>query len=333
MRTISGGELVELSSDLAWTTRLIEQNVGMFTTVGGDAPSVRIAVERSTAPFSTAGLRVLTRGAYAGVNHVVLTDVGGSGFDMRFEICDDVLDVVARYRPGNMTRAANVALAERFGLLTSQVLVHYPVLWRASWRGRVPLHASAFRASAGTPLLAGPGGIGKSTILSAALRDGATATADNLCCADETSCYGLMEPLRTDAHRGARGPRTSHGRVSRPFGDREPMLSPDRIVVLERGLETSITRIAPSEAVRALVAGTYAAGELRRYWAIAATLSLGTGCGPVHPPIEGVASDMAASVPCVRVRVGEGRAVSVEELCDLTGRDGTVVRDEQEIPA
>jgi hypothetical protein len=324
MRFYSGGEIVEITSDLPWTTRIIERNVGTEAAQAPDGrPSVRLCIDRSTAPFSSRALRVLTRGAYASDGRVILINAGGSGFDLQVDVSDDVLDVTARYRPGATTRAANLALSDRFGLLACQVLVHYPVLWRAGWRGRVPLHASVLRAAGVTPLLAGPGGVGKSTILSAALRDGAVATADNLCCADETTCYGLIEPLRTDA-QGAHGSLTSHGRVSRPFGDREPALTPDRLVVLERGSQTSITRISPAEATRTLVAGTYAAGELRRYWAMSATLSLGTGLGPVHPPVEGVAAAMAARVPCVRVRVGDGQIVTTDQLCDVNlGTVGT----------
>ncbi len=317
MALYSGGEVVEIACDLPWVTRMIDRNVGgRVAQVSDQKPSVRLGVDGSTRPFSTRGLRVLTRGAYAGDGRVVLANAGGSGFDLQVDVGDDVLDVSARYRPGTATRAANVALSERFGLLACQVLVHYPVIWRAGWRGRIPLHASVLRTAAGTPLLAGPGGVGKSTILSAALRDGAVATADNLCCADETTCYGIAEPLRTDAH-GGRGPRTSHGRVSQPFGDREPLLAPDRLVVLERGRETSAARITPAQAARTLVGGTYAAGELRRYWAIAATLALGTGVGPVHPRVQDVAAAMAASVPCIRVRVGDGQAVTIEQLCDI----------------
>jgi hypothetical protein len=133
-------------------------------------PTVALSVEASTAPFPVTGLRVVTRGGYAGDELVVLRDVGGSGFDMRCAVDGDLLAVTARYRPGVATRAANLALASRFGLLAAQVLVHYPVLWRAGWRGRVPLHASVLATGSGTPLLAGPGGVGKTTIRRAARR-------------------------------------------------------------------------------------------------------------------------------------------------------------------
>ena len=52
-------------------------------------------------------------------------------------------------------------------------------------------------------------------------------------------------------------------------------LVPDSLVVLERlpAAEPSIVACSPVTAGRALVTSTYMAGELRRYWAFAATLS------------------------------------------------------------
>jgi hypothetical protein len=47
------------------------------------------------------------------------------------------------------------------------------------------------------------------------------------------------------------------------------------------------------------------AGELRRYWAFAATLSAGTGLGPAHPPVADIASSFAASLPCFALSLGK----------------------------
>lgn len=312
----TGGETVSVAADLPWVGRLLTAQLGVDPAAPADPgdPTVTLRLEASKAAFPRTGLQVVTRGAYARDARVVLEDAGGSGFDLCLDASGEVLDVRARYRPAASTRAANLALARRFGLLATQVLVHYPVLWRAGWRGRVPLHASVLATPWGTPLLAGPGGVGKTTILSAALRDGATATADNLCCADATTCFGLVEPLRTDADGGG-GRRTSHGRVSRPFGAREASLEPDRVVVVGRAERTSVEPMAPDDAARALTAGTYAAGELRRYWAFAATLALATGRGPAHPPVGEVAAGYTAGRPCLSVLVGDGDRVSADRLC------------------
>ena len=136
----SGGEVVAVDSELAWVTRLVARAVGEPAGEPATA-TIRLRVEADTAPFVHSGLRLVTRGTYGdGQRQAVLHNAGGSGFDLAV-LAGDPLAVTARYRPGPAVRAANRVLAHRFGLLAGQVLVHYPVLWRAGWRGRVPLHA------------------------------------------------------------------------------------------------------------------------------------------------------------------------------------------------
>ncbi|MEV8516899.1 hypothetical protein [Dactylosporangium sp. NPDC051484] len=329
MRYQTAGEVVDVETELPWAARLVARTLGAAgpTALPRDvagAATIRLRIEAGTTALPLLGLRQVTRGTWSDRVTTVLVNAGGSGFDLRVS-GGEPLEILARYRPGGPLRAANLLLGARFGLLAGQILVHYPVLWRAGWRGRVPLHACVLRGGPGspaTPLLAGPGGVGKSTLLRQAVEAGAVATADNLCCADETRCFGVAEPLRLDGP--ARGPRagTSHGRVELPMDDREPMLEPDRLVVLERGPRTEVGRLTPDEAARALVAGTYAAGELRRFWAFAATLALATGLGPAHPPIEAIAAGYARRLPCLRVRVGDGDSVSAASLCGLAMRGG-----------
>jgi hypothetical protein len=80
-----------------------------------------------------------------------------------------------------------------------------------------------------------------------------------------------------------------------------PELDPSCVVTLERGDHGGHPYLVPSSpeaAARALVTSTYMAGELRRYWAFAATIALGTGAGPAHPPVAAVAGALAAALPC-----------------------------------
>jgi hypothetical protein len=312
----SAGEVVDVQTELPWAGQLVSRATGHPADSPTGVASVRVRVEASTAAFDLSGLRPVTRGAYSDGQRTVLHNAGGSGFDLAVDVDSD-LSVIARYRPSYPLRAANRLLAGRFALLAGQMLVHYPVLWRAGWRGRVPLHASVLSSGAGAPMLVGPGGVGKSTVLLRAVASGAVATSDNLCCADADagSCFGVVEPMRTDSAPGARGQRTSHDRMELPFTSRVSELAPDRLVVLERGPHTEISELDAGEAARALVAGTYAAGELRRYWAFAATMALATGRGPAHPLIGEVAACYAARLPCRRVRVGDGDAMSLAQLC------------------
>jgi hypothetical protein len=344
----TGGELLEVAAAPGWVARLLAAATGTAAENGAaiaadmalengaaaaarlpESPTVTLRADAHRSPFDHGGMSPVTRGAYADGSRVLLENACSSGFDLLLEPTAAVLRVQARYRPDPKTRAANTLLAGRFRLLAAQTLLHYAVLWWGGRRGRVPLHASVVDTAAGVLLLAGPGGVGKTTAIRRALSEGGTATADNLCCADDMHCYGIAEPLRTDPissrhgpagprigpqNQHGRGRRTSHGRVEVAFPGRVPALAPDRLIVLARGATTATERLDPAEAARSLVSGTYAAGELRRYWAFAATLALGTGMGPAHPPIEAVAAGYARRLPCVRVQVADGDTADIDSV-------------------
>jgi hypothetical protein len=61
------------------------------------------------------------------------------------------------------------------------------------------------------------------------------------------------------------------------------------------------------------------AGELRRFWPLAATLALATGLGPAHPDVSGVAAMLAARLPCAEVRVAHGSPAPISELLGMAG--------------
>lgn len=94
---------------------------------------------------------------------------------------------------------------------------------------------------------------------------------------------------------------------------------PDLIVVLRRGMrdQPEVRRCDAAAATRWLVAGTYMAGELRRFWSFAATLSAGTGVGNPHPPVMDVASAFAARLPSVELVLGKQTGTSLSELLQM----------------
>lgn len=288
--------------------------------------TVHVALQPSRLPFSREGFTLIGRGCWASGTAVLITDACSSGFDLRAEPRGGVLRVTARYRPSPRTRAANTLLSGRFAMLAAQTLLHYPALWWASVHGRVPLHASVTSHDSSVTMIAGPGGVGKSTLLCAGLRRGEIATADNICACDGDEAHGLAEPLRVAAVPGFPGVpgRASayHGRRELPLPSRVTFLRPDRLVVLRRSAPAapaSVAELSPAETARALVAGTYMAGELRRFWSFAATLALGTGIGPPHPDVSGVAARLAARLPCLEVRVAAGATVPIGELLQPAG--------------
>ena len=215
------------------------------------------------------------------------------------------------------------------------MLLQYPAMWRAQQRGRVPLHASVCTVGGPsgpgrmTVLLAGPGGVGKSTLVHAELTGGARYTSDNICVSDGRSAWGVVEPLRLAAGRRERGGRRMpHGRRELPWPGRAGCLVPGRLVVLARGRAgvPAVTPCDPGRAARILLAGTYMAGELRRYWAFAAALALGTGVGTPHPPIEAVAAALARGTDCVTVALGDRPGPALRELLGAAGTDTEVRR-------
>jgi hypothetical protein len=98
-----------------------------------------------------------------------------------------------------------------------------------------------------------------------------------------------------------------HHRVEAPWERRVDELVPEFVLVLRRGTakRTSFVPGDPDRAAKSLVAGTYMAGELRRYWAFASTLSLGTGLGEVHPPVDQVARTLTSGLPCWELTLGQ----------------------------
>lgn len=274
--------------------------------------------------FETAGLEPITRGAWAGPGgEVILDDVGGSGYTQRWLLAKDRVQVQTRWAPSAKAGLAARALPARFRALQAQMLLHYPVLWRAAQHGRVPLHVSVVEVHGVAVLLAGPGGLGKSTLVAHELDSGASAACDNIAVSSGGRLYGLAEPLRLAGGSGRRG---THGRRERPFTGRVSALDPELVVVLRRGASgrSEVIGIDPVAATRALTGGTYAAGELQRFWPLCATLALATGSAPVHPPVEAVASSLCSRLPCFELAAGRAgeRLVTLlgEQLSDRRRR-------------
>jgi hypothetical protein len=289
-----------------------------------DLPNLFLSMEQNSQRFRTDHYEPITRGAWAtGHGEAIVDSVGGSGFSQQWSLDEDGLQVRSRWTPTTKESAAARLLPARHRALAGQVLLHYPALWLAMQQGYAPLHVSVVEIDGVAVMLAGPGGVGKSTLVSRELAAGARATCDNLAVCDGRTAYGLAEPLRLLAeltneqlgeHKGGR--RAFHGRREHAWTGRVRSLRPGLIVVLRRGTGAvpQVRRIAAAQAVRGLVAGTYSAGELRRFWPLAAVLALATRCGPVHPPVEQVAATLAASLPCFELELSRQPGAGLSEL-------------------
>lgn len=338
---VTAGELLHVRCDVGWVSRLIEDaGAGEWQDATDDdeaTATVRLVVEDERGPFAGPVTRTLTRGVQLVGDAVVFDDACSSGFALWLQPRGSYLDVRARYCPSPKVRLAGAALRSRFVLLARAVLLQYPVLWWAGTHGRVPVHVSTMTTRHGVAALAGPSGVGKSTLLAEEVAAGESATCDNLAVTDGRCVFGLVEPLRSEAGTGR---RTTHGRRESALGRRVDILEPGLLVAVSlAGNGTPVCRpTTPEQACRTLVTGTYMAGELRRYWPFAATLAAGTGLGPPVPPVEQLASRLANHARCYAItlsRVRRARFADLVTAClddafprldgDVTGADAAAV--------
>ena len=316
----TAGESIELETAAPWVSALLAESLG-----GGDAreastrSSLRIRVEEGRRPFASQGWAFLTRDAWVRDHAVLMRDVCTSGFDLLLEWASHDAEFTFRWNPPLRTRAANRALRSRFHLLARAALLQYPALWWAGTRGRVPLHAPSFERRQRTPLLAGPSGVGKSTLLARELADGgACAVSDNLSVGDGERVWGLVEPMRAERLPGR---RMAHGRREGDLPNRVDVLTPDCLVSVRRGEGpgADVRSLDAEAAARVLVTGTYMAGELRRYWPFAATLAAATGLGPTHAPVVEVAQSFANRLPCLEVAIPKAGDLRLSDILAEAG--------------
>jgi hypothetical protein len=309
----TAGEIVAIDSELDWVERLLDEASAGEMGHRQVSSTMAVHVEATSKPFLVTGMNPLTRNAWSRADEIVMVDVSGSGFDLHLSLSSGRPELTYRWRPQLTRQGARVLLASRFVLLARQVLIQNPILWWASVRGRAPLHAVACTAGGPVVLLAGPGGVGKSTLLQLELADGGRATSDNLCVGDGRSIWGLVEPMRVE---GAAGRRVTHGRVEVQLAGRVPQLAPDLLVIVRRG-HAELPMLAscdPETAVRSLVTGTYVAGELARFWPFAATLAAGTGVGPSHPLVNETARAFALRLNCYEMHLPRRPGTRLAEM-------------------
>jgi hypothetical protein len=313
-RLDTAGEHVAVECDVPWVGDLIAEGAaGELRDGGVGGATVLVTVETDRRPFAVDDWEPLTRGAWTRDREVVLENACTTGFDLRLACAEDLASFTFRWRPPARDRAAARVLRSRFHLLARAVLVQFPALWWGGTKGRAPLHASACGTQHATPLLTAPSGVGRSTVTVQELEAGGVATGDNIAAGDGTTIWGLVEPLRV---KGAGGRRMPHGRSEAVMTGRADALAPDSLVVLRRGPgdRSALEPCDPDVAARSLVTSTYMAGELRRFWAFAATLAAGTAAGPAHSPVGEVASAFAGRLPCFILSLGAPGGARVSEL-------------------
>jgi hypothetical protein len=305
----TAGERVRVQADARFRPMIDE--CGVLSRPTGDFDlSVKVENERrafDVTGWETAGRDIWTRG-----DETVVRNVCSSGFDMLLQNAETQPGFTFRWRPQRRERVAYTLLRSRARLRFRAVLIQFPAMWRAVLRGRAPLHAPACTAGPRTVLLTGASGVGKSTLIAHEVEAGGHAVSDNIVVTDGRTVWGLVEPVRSEDGSGRRMP---HGRRETELRGRVPELQPDHLVLLRRSHRSSgdVRRCEPETAARVLIASTYMAGELRRFWSFVATLAAATQLGPPHPPVTSLARDLAHSLVCVDATLPADR-VGIQEL-------------------
>jgi hypothetical protein len=310
----TAGETVRLDAPSTWAQRAVRDIPTDPATQEMGTPTVVVRTGRGRGPSSGQG-RPLGRGIWVDRGVVQFRSACASGVDLSVRASDETVTVAADWRPSPQEAALHGLLRQRARLLAADVVLHYPAMWRAGWRGRAPLHAAALVVRDRGVLVVGPSGVGKTTLARAEVAAGAALVSDNLVVCDGETVWGVLEPIRAE---DGDGPRTTHRRRLVSVGRRRTRhTSVDLVLVLRRdGARTSRRALTSPEAAREIVASTYGAGELRRYWGFTAALAAGTGRGPAHPGVGLVADQICAGATCVELHLGDRPAARIGEVID-----------------
>jgi hypothetical protein len=206
--------------------------------------------------------------------------------------------------------------------------VYYPMAWCLQrGRGWGLVHASAVALPSGRAvLLAGMGGVGKSTLgLSLLSRPGARLLSDNLLFHDAHHLYSCPEPVRLDdlAVKGIAGtglepersglPLTAHPKptYALPAGLRVDAAPPAAVFFLRAAAAPSCEPIDAARAAVLLAAGNDLAREIEDLRPCAALLdTLAATRGRPRPVAPASLDRLLEGVPCALFSRGEGESVA-----------------------
>jgi len=218
-------------------------------------------------------------------------------------------------------------------------LAYYPAMWwHEAFAQAHPLHAAGVVGQNGAIVLAGPSGVGKSTLTVALMAAGGRPLAETFLLHRGREMTAVPEPVLLDAW-SRRWLGDSVAELTRAPGqfvfDRQGyhlaanMVSAPAvaIVVPRRATAAGAAPIPAAEAHRRISTGHQLIKDMRRYWAFAAALEALAPAGEVAGLMarrEAALADLTRQVPCWELRLSADLscAAATEILAGIAERSG-----------
>lgn len=223
-------------------------------------------------------------------------------------------DRVRRWWEG---RSLDARREKRFATLL-YYLAYYPAMWWYETHAAThPLHAAAVTGERGAIVLAGPSGVGKSTLTVALTAAGGTPLSETFVLHQGRHLTAVPEPVLLDAF-SQQWLAAGTAKLARAPGhfvfERAGFHLPQHVATAEtaaivlprRAAAAGLVPLAPREAHRRISGGHQLVKDLRRYWAFAAALEnldASEGSAALMLRREQALAALVESVPCWELRL------------------------------
>lgn len=206
--TIHGTQLTMTSNNAAFLA-YAREHLAALVAPGPGTPDIRVRLYwgQELAPASTTnGYRRLGRQLLLGEDKIIQSGtLHLPDLQLHTQLAGAGLLIDAGFNPPSkrlqlVLKMGNKAVQERIYAALVYYLVYFPLLWRLEREAqRYPLHASAVTWPQGAAILAGLGGVGKSTLTLAFLSDPqARLLSENLILHNGEKVFSFPEPIHLD---------------------------------------------------------------------------------------------------------------------------------------
>jgi len=299
------------------------------------APDIQVQLhwdqELTTTPTIAQGYRRLSRRLLLDEDNIIQTEILNlPGLQLQSRLVGAGLSIDASFCPPSkrlrlILKLGNKAIQERIYAILIYYLAYFPLLWRLErHEQRHPLHASAIAWPQGAAILAGLGGVGKSTLTLAFLSDpNARLLSENLILHDGKQVFSFLEPIHLDERSHKLLPNLdgrleptgriySHNRQSYRLGPSALAASatPRMFCLLRQGQKTELKPLSVAKALELTISSDLLAKELDAYFQQAAVLNLlSPSVGEFQRRIDAL-QELLSRVDCYELTIKPGQDLS-----------------------